>query len=72
MQVKLEKLRFGSREKILGRLWAAEKRAEEMRAAAQGQKAQILARVSARANQIRQNRQLPAFINVCFTKKPSN
>ncbi|MCO5600693.1 hypothetical protein L7F22_054808 [Adiantum nelumboides] len=55
LEVKLEKMRFEGREKIMGRLGVAQRRAQEMRGAAEAQKIEHLTRVATRANQIRKS-----------------
>ncbi|MCO5601094.1 hypothetical protein L7F22_055213 [Adiantum nelumboides] len=60
LEVKLEKIRFEGREKIMGRLGIAQRRAQEMRGAAEAQKVEQLTRVATRANQIRKSGHLPS------------
>lgn len=60
IQVKLEKLRFEGREKIMGRLGSAQRRAQEMRGAAEAHKVEQLTRVGMRANHIRKSGHLPS------------
>ncbi|KAI5077854.1 hypothetical protein GOP47_0007678 [Adiantum capillus-veneris] len=60
LEVKLQKMRFEGREKIMGRLGAAQRRAQEMQGVAEAQKAEQLTRVAMRASQIRKSGHLPS------------
>lgn len=71
LEMKLERLRAQSTEKIMNKVAAAHLRAEEMRAAARAQQAEQLAKALERANSIRKGSYFPDSLGrVCFAILP--
>lgn len=69
LEVKLEKLRWQATEKIMSKLTVALKRAQEMRATADSQQAEQVARIAERAASIGKNGNFPGSLGVCFARK---
>ncbi|MCO5614689.1 hypothetical protein L7F22_068973 [Adiantum nelumboides] len=68
LEVKLERLRLKATEKVMSRMTAAQKRAEEMRAAAEIQQAEHVKKLRERACSLRRNALFPGGFAVCFAR----